>query len=161
MELNLSEPGQIRYLRVYEYYKELIVSGQMKPGAKLPSIRKCSLQLQLSRTTVETAYMLLAADGYIISRPQSGFYVTDAVLAAANREEIEHGVPRQEERPEIRYDFASSNVDRESFQFDLWRRYVKSRPAPGWNGCFLMANRRESGNSGRALCAVPWGATAM
>ena len=70
--------------------------------------------------------MLLAADGYIISRPQSGFYVTDAVLAAANREEIEHGVPRQEERPEIRYDFASSNVDRESFQFDLWRRYVKS-----------------------------------
>ena len=126
MELNLSEPGQSRYLRVYEYYKELIVSGQMKPGAKLPSIRKCSLQLQLSRTTVETAYMLLAADGYIISRPQSGFYVTDAVLAAANREEIEHGVPHQEERPEIRYDFASSNVDRESFQFDLWRRYVKS-----------------------------------
>ena len=111
MELNLSEPGQSRYLRVYEYYKELIVSGQMKPGAKLPSIRKCSLQLQLSRTTVETAYMLLAADGYIISRPQSGFYVTDAVLAAANREEIEHGVPHQEERPEIRYDFASSNVD--------------------------------------------------
>ena len=55
MELNLSEPGQSRYLRVYEYYKELIVSGQMKPGAKLPSIRKCSLQLQLSRTTVETA----------------------------------------------------------------------------------------------------------
>ena len=47
MELNLSEPGQSRYLRVYEYYKELIVSGQMKPGAKLPSIRKCSLQLQL------------------------------------------------------------------------------------------------------------------
>ena len=126
MELNLSEPGQSRYLRVYEYYKELIVSGQMKSGAKLPSIRKCSLQLQLSRTTVETAYMLLAADGYIISRPQSGFYVTDAVLAAANREEIEHGVTRQEERPEIRYDFASSNVDRESFQFDLWRRYVKS-----------------------------------
>ena len=38
MELNLSEPGQSRYLRVYEYYKELIVSGQMKPGAKLPSI---------------------------------------------------------------------------------------------------------------------------
>ena len=126
MELNLSEPGQSRYLRVYEYYKELIVSGQMKPGAKLPSIRKCSLQLQLSRTTVETAYMLLAADGFIISRPQSGFYVTDAVLAAGDLEEIEHGAVRQEERPEIVYDFASSNVDRDSFQFDLWRRYVKS-----------------------------------
>ena len=99
--------------------------------------------------------MLLAADGYIISRPQSGFYVTDAVLAAANREEIEHGVPHQEERPEIRYDFASSNVDRESFQFDLWRRYVARM-----SGCFLMANRRESGNSGRHSARI-WGATAM
>ena len=103
--------------------------------------------------------MLLAADGYIISRPQSGFYVTDAVLAAANREEIEHGVPHQEERPEIRYDFASSNVDRESFQFDLWRRYVKSA-LRRMNGCFLMANRRESGNSGRRSARI-WGATAM
>ena len=126
MELNLSEPGPSRYLRVYEYYKELIVSGQMKPGAKLPSIRKCSLQLQLSRTTVETAYMLLAADGYIISRPQSGFYVTDAVLAATDPEEIKGSAARQEKRPEIVYDFASSNVDRDSFQFELWRRYVKS-----------------------------------
>ena len=143
MELNLSEPGQSRYLRVYEYYKELIVSGQMKPGAKLPSIRKCSLQLQLSRTTVETAYMLLAADGYIISRPQSGFYVTDAVLAAANREEIEHGVPHQEERPEIRYDFASSNVDRESFQFDLWRRAGKR--TAGRNGKYSCHCRHGSG----------------
>ena len=103
--------------------------------------------------------MLLAADGYIISRPQSGFYVTDAVLAAANREEIEHGVPHQEERPEIRYDFASSNVDRESFQFDLWRRYVKSA-LRRMSGCFLTANRRESGNSGRRSVRI-WGATAM
>ena len=28
--------------------------------------------------------------------------------------------------PEIRYDFASAKVDRDSFQFELWRRYIKS-----------------------------------
>ncbi len=94
--------------------------------------------------------MLLAADGYIISRPQSGFYVTDAVLAAANREEIEHGVPRQEERPEIRYDFASSNVDRESFQL-IYGGAMSRAPCARMSGCFLMANRRESGNSGGTL----------
>lgn len=159
MELNLSEPGQSRYLRVYEYYKELIVSGQMKPGAKLPSIRKCSLQLQLSRTTVETAYMLLAADGYIISRPQSGFYVTDAVLAAANREEIEHGVPHQEERRK------SGMI----LRLRMWIGRASSLIYGGamsralcarMNGCFLMENRRESGNSGRRSVRI-WGATAM
>ncbi len=125
MELNLNDPGRSRYLRVYEYYKELIVSGQMRSGAKLPSIRKCSLQLQISRTTVETAYMLLAADGYILSRPQSGFYVTDAGLAV-KREEMEKRALEPVKQLEIRYDFASSTVDRESFQFELWRRYVKS-----------------------------------
>ncbi len=31
----------------------------------------------MSRTTMENAYMLLATEGYIVSRPQSGYYVTD------------------------------------------------------------------------------------
>ena len=66
-----------RYLRVYNYYKELILSGKLAPETKLPSIRKGAIQLQISRTTMESAYLLLAAEGYIISRPQSGYYVTD------------------------------------------------------------------------------------
>lgn len=123
MELNLNNPGQNRYLQVYNYYRELIRSGQLSSGAKLPSIRKCAAQLQLSRTTVEAAYMLLAAEGYIISRPQSGYYVTE--FAASGQTEA--WKPQQKEKKrEIRYDFSSSGVDRESFQFDLWRRYIKS-----------------------------------
>ena len=66
-----------RYLRVYNYYKELVLSGGLKSGTKLPSIRKGSMQLQMSRTTMESAYLLLAAEGYIVSKPQSGYYVTD------------------------------------------------------------------------------------
>ena len=73
-----------RYLRVYQYYKDLILSGQLLPDTKLPSIRKGSQQLQMSRTTMESAYLLLAAEGYIISKPQSGYYVTDI---AENRSE--------------------------------------------------------------------------
>ena len=77
MELNLNDPGVNRYLQVYNYYKDLILTGKLSAGTKLPSIRRCSMQLQLSKTTVEAAYLLLAAEGYIISRPQSGYYVTD------------------------------------------------------------------------------------
>lgn len=124
MELNLNDPGLNRYLRVYSYYKDLILTGQMEPGTKLPSIRKCSMQLQLSRTTVEAAYLLLAAEGYIISRPQSGYYVTD--FYTSERQKTWKEPEKKKKGPEIRYDFASSNVDRDSFQFDLWRRYIKS-----------------------------------
>lgn len=77
MKPELDNQSVHRYMRVYNYYKQLILSQQLAPGSRLPSIRRCAAELQMSRTTVETAYMVLAADGYIISRPQSGFYVTD------------------------------------------------------------------------------------
>ena len=77
MKPELDNQSVHRYMRVYNYYKQLILSQQLAPGSRLPSIRRCAAELQMSRTTVETAYMVLAAEGYIISRPQSGFYVTD------------------------------------------------------------------------------------
>ena len=67
MNITLENEEIPRYLRVYNYYKELILNGQMQPETKIPSIRKGSKQFQMSRTTMESAYMLLAAEGYIIS----------------------------------------------------------------------------------------------
>lgn len=114
-----------RYLRVYQYYKDLILSGQLLPNTKLPSIRKGSQQLQMSRTTMESAYLLLAAEGYIISKPQSGYYVTD--IAEKQRKQVTvRASQKKEEEEKILYDFATSNVDKESFRFELWRRYMKS-----------------------------------
>ena len=123
MKMELGDENLHRYFRVYTYYRELIETGRLEPGTRLPSIRKCAGQLKLSRTTIETAYMMLAAEGYIVSRPQSGYYVSE--LAAARREPF----PVEETKgkgEEILFDFAASNVDRDSFQFGLWRRYIKS-----------------------------------
>ena len=65
------------YLEVYHYYRKLIMEERLLPGSKMPSLRKCAQELKLSRTTIENAYLQLAADGYIIARAQSGYYVTD------------------------------------------------------------------------------------
>ena len=54
------------YMRVYEYYKDLITEGKLSPGARLPSIRRCEKELSVSRTTAEAAYFQLAADGITI-----------------------------------------------------------------------------------------------
>lgn len=114
-----------RYLRVYHYYKELILSGKLAPDTKLPSIRKGAIQLQISRTTLENAYLLLAAEGYILSKPQSGYYVTDIAVQKKKPSDIGE-VRKSRKKQEIQYDFVTSNVDRESFRFELWRRYMKS-----------------------------------
>ena len=71
---------------------------------------------------MENAYLQLAADGYIIAKAQSGYFVTDI----ASRH---HPHPASSDHPRpvpYRYDFASSGVDRSGFRFDLWQRYIKS-----------------------------------
>ena len=124
MKTALENEDLSRYLRVYQYYKELILSGKLLPNTKLPSIRKGSQQFQMSRTTMESAYLLLAAEGYIISKPQSGYYVTDIAEKLAKKTIVQS--KKKEEETEIIYDFATSNVDKDSFRFELWRRYMKS-----------------------------------
>ena len=124
MKLDLHSAQTTRYLQVYDYYKELITTGRLVGGTKMPSIRRCSQQLGLSRTTIETAYLCLAADGYIISRPQSGYYVTGRAIKKTLDRTTES--PHESSKNKIRYNFTSNNVDADSFDFNLWRRYIKS-----------------------------------
>lgn len=120
-----TEENNAKYIRLYEYFKNLILTGIMKPKEKMPSIRKCAENFALSRTTVETAYELLAAEGYIISKAQSGFYVCDVDLTFLGSVKKEENVYIKNSS-KIKYDLVSSSADKSSFNFSIWRRYVKS-----------------------------------
>src|SRR5437868_14889597 len=54
---------------------ELIAHGTLRPGERVPSVRKCSQQQNVSIATVMQAYRLLESQGVIEARPQSGYYV--------------------------------------------------------------------------------------
>ncbi len=60
----------------------------LTPGEKLPSIRRFAASMQVSPSTVVEAYDRLVAQGVILSRPGSGYYVTGskAPLALAEVE---------------------------------------------------------------------------
>lgn len=121
LSLHQTDKKESLYIQVYQHYRELILEHRLPAGSRMPSLRKCAEELKLSRTTIESAYLQLAADGFIIARAQSGYYVTD--IAASERVQEP---PRNPALPAVQYDFASSGVDRESFRFDLWQRYIKS-----------------------------------
>ena len=53
----------------------LIDSGTLRPGERVPSVRRMSAQQGVSIATVLHAYRLLEVQGRIAARPQSGFYV--------------------------------------------------------------------------------------
>ena len=126
MNLDFNSTQTTRYLQVYNYYKDLIATGRLMPGTKMPSIRRCAVQLGLSRTTIETAYLCLAADGYIISRPQSGYYVTGRTVTAVPVSKVPENPSDSVCENKVLYNFTSNNVDAGSFDFNLWRRYIKS-----------------------------------
>ena len=91
------------YLEVFHYYRELIMEKKFPPGSRMPSLRKCSQELRLSRTTIENAYLQLAAEGYIISKAQSGYYVTDI----ADRQHTSVRKTEKQTQTPCRFDFAS------------------------------------------------------
>ena len=67
------------YEQLYAAIAGAIREGALRSGEKLPSKRALCAQLGVSRSTVETAYELLLAEGYVESRPRSGYYAADYV----------------------------------------------------------------------------------
>jgi DNA-binding transcriptional MocR family regulator len=54
---------------------DLIRSGALKEGDRIPSIRQLSRELKVSINTVKDAYWKLESRNHIVAVPQSGFYV--------------------------------------------------------------------------------------
>lgn len=63
------------YEQVASRISELVSRGTLRPGEKVPSVRSCSRQQNVSISTVTQAYRLLEDRGVIEARPQSGYYV--------------------------------------------------------------------------------------
>ena len=63
------------YARLAATLGQLIDVGSLRPGHRLPSIRRLAMQRDVSVSTVIQAYALLENRGWIEARPQSGYYV--------------------------------------------------------------------------------------
>lgn len=76
------------YRQVIDQIAALIRSGQLPPGARLPSVRALSQQLRVSLITVRNAYAALEAAGLIISRQGQGTFVAKEVAATSRRSSL-------------------------------------------------------------------------
>jgi GntR family transcriptional regulator/MocR family aminotransferase len=75
--------GEPFYRQIYERFRGAITSGVLKPGDRIPSARALTKELGLARGTIETAYSLLSAEGYIQARGQAGTIVTPGLKLQA------------------------------------------------------------------------------
>lgn len=82
LELNNNSSTPL-YVQLYQSIKSDITTGSIKAGERLPSLRSLSQSLGISITTVQLAYNQLLVEGYTVSRPQSGYYVSQTFHAGA------------------------------------------------------------------------------
>ncbi|MEF2230281.1 MAG: PLP-dependent aminotransferase family protein [Pseudodesulfovibrio sp.] len=68
-------PAGFRYQAVEKQIMDMVESGALALGRRLPSLRKMSRDLGLSIATVHQAYVSLEHKGVVESRPRSGFFV--------------------------------------------------------------------------------------
>lgn len=109
------------YEQICTAVKQQLTSGQITAADKLPSVRKLAVALQVSRTTVESAYNQLVADGYLLNEPKRGYF---AAALPSLRPRSDAPVTQSIEPPAVRYNFANNYIDPASFPAELWRRYL-------------------------------------
>ena len=70
------DTGKCMYQQIYEYIRNEIREGKLQRDEKLPSTRSLAEYLQIARSTVDSAYSQLLAEGYIVSKPCRGYFVS-------------------------------------------------------------------------------------
>lgn len=86
--------GDTLYTQVALRISELVEHGTLRPGDRVPSVRKYSDQQNVSIATVMQAYRLLENRGVIEARPQSGYYVRAQRWSPAPEPEKTNPAPR-------------------------------------------------------------------
>lgn len=131
------------YQQIYEHIRDEIRKGKLLTGEKLPSTRLLAEYLQVSRSTVDFAYGQLVAEGYVESRPCSGYFVSQVedVLSLTLEEPVRYGkgkdVPnsaskqkRQKQDADrlcgVSYDFSPHAVSLKDFPFATWKKITRS-----------------------------------
>lgn len=111
------------YQQLYQFFKTNMHHGRIQKGMKLPSKRLLASQLSISQTTVERAYEQLAAEGYIVSKPRSGWFAdyngSDFVHSKMPRTS---SIKRKAQEDKRWIDFHYGNVDSSHFPFSAWRK---------------------------------------
>ncbi len=64
------------YEQITSQIKEMIMKGELKPGVAMPSMRKLAKELHVSVITTQRAYEDLQREGFIVTVPAKGTFVS-------------------------------------------------------------------------------------
>jgi len=148
--------------QIFRGIQQLVVDGSLKSGVILPSFRSLARQLQVSKNTVILSYDRLINEGYLVTKPGVGTYVSPNLpeqalrisqrkptlkekdeLMARRHPLLFHGqlheiFPRKNQHPEI--DFVVGRPDAASFPVRIWKQILDKEIEYGHIGLTQYSN---------------------
>ncbi len=134
------------YQQLYDSLSVQIREGTLARGTRLPGKRSLASHLAVAVNTVDTAYQMLVAEGYLEARPRSGFFVLEYTGLLPEVQAAQEGeAVRREETPSpgLRFDLSTGSVDTALFPFRTWGRIQKELL---YNGAELLRHGHRQGD---------------
>jgi GntR family transcriptional regulator/MocR family aminotransferase len=148
--LDRSRPESLT-TQMVDQIRDAIRCARIGPGTRLPSSRRLSEQLAISRNTVVRAYDLLLMEGIVESRPASGIYVAEQLLPHAptmrpvsdpreRLSQVRMPMPLRRAsapgalhvaRNRLLYDFSPGRPGADLFPLKTWRRLLQANLSHG------------------------------
>ena len=63
------------YTQIADGFRAQITAGVLRPDERLPSVRELAVELSINPNTIQRAYRLLEAEGWIATVPGKGCFV--------------------------------------------------------------------------------------
>ncbi len=97
------------YEQIIQQLERFVLTGVVKPGEQLPTVRGLSIQLSINPNTIQKAYSELDRRGIICSVPGRGCFVSEnAVLLLSENRRQELGTLKR-----LIYEFAIAGIEQQ------------------------------------------------
>ncbi len=146
------QPAMTLQAQIREMLVSAVLSGQLAADTLVPSTRAMARRLQVSRNTVMAVYQALAAEGYLVARERSGFYVAPGVregmaaagISSANAHSVDWAaklamapagqanIVKPENWHDYPYPFIYGQGDAALFPITAWRDCVRQAMSRKW-----------------------------
>ena len=116
--------GKNKYYTLYLKIREEILRGKVTAGEKLPSKRALAENLGVSVITVQRALEQLLAEGYIVSKERSGYFVGDVTPTKTQKKK--DYIQKAKESENYKIDFVKGSAPASLFPFATWARLIRA-----------------------------------
>ena len=77
------------YIQIADNICEKILSGEMTPGSRIPSVREWGAKIGVNPNTVARSYEILTNKSVIYNQRGIGFFVSDNTISAIQESELD------------------------------------------------------------------------